>query len=64
MSLAEIIALLGKIEGLGELIAQAWKDMQERAAQEADEDKREKLLEAIKAHDVAAVRAVLFSVGQ
>lgn len=63
INIGEIIQLLSKIEGLGELMVEAWRDIRERAAQEADEKKREKLLEAIKKRDCAAVRDILFSVG-
>ena len=63
INLGEILALIAKAEELGELLAQAWADMKERAAQEADEKKREKLLEAIQKRDLAAIRDILFSVG-
>lgn len=62
INLGEILALITKAEAFGELLAKAWTDMREHAAQEADEKKREKLIEAIKNRDVAGVRAVLFSV--
>jgi hypothetical protein len=62
INLGEILALIAKAEALGELIAQAWADMKERAAQEADEKKRRKLIEAITSRDLDAIRAVLFSV--
>jgi hypothetical protein len=64
IDLGEILALLAKLEGLGELVAEAWQNMKEHAAQEADEKKREKLIEACTNRDAAAVRAILFSVGQ
>jgi hypothetical protein len=62
--IAEIIALLGKIESLGGMLAQAWADIRAHAAQEADAKKREKLIEACTKRDAAAVRAIWFGVGQ
>lgn len=63
INIGEILALLTKLEGMGELIADTWKKIQEHAEQEADAKKREKLLEACKSRDAAAVRAIWFSVG-
>jgi hypothetical protein len=62
INLGEILALLAKLEALGEITVEAWKNLQEHAAQEADEKKRRKLIEAITSRDVDAIRAVLFSV--
>jgi len=63
INLGEILALLAKLEALGEITVEAWKNLQEHAAQEADEKKRRELIEAIQKRDIAAIRGILFSVG-
>lgn len=64
VNIAEIIALLEKLAGLGELVGDAWNQMQEHLQQEKDEKKRKALLDACVARDAGAVRALLFSIDE
>jgi hypothetical protein len=64
INLGEILALLEKLAGLGELVGDAWNDIQEHLQQEKDEKKRKALLDACAARDVGAIRTLLFSIDE
>ncbi len=64
ITLTEILERLGKVEGFAEQLAQAGADIREKAAQEKDAKKREKLIEACDKRDAAAVRDLWFSAGE
>lgn len=62
LNLTEILALLEKLTALGEVIGEAWNDMQKHLQQEKDEKKRKALLDACTVRDAGVIRAILFSV--